>query len=99
MQSTSPYICFEYTGGEPTINLDVIKFMVEYAKEKNKYEKKIVEHSVVTNMTYMNEEIATIFVDNDIWVCTSLDGPAENHNWNRTRCKRVLLLMKMSSNG
>jgi uncharacterized protein len=84
MQSTSPYICFEYTGGEPTINLEVIKFMVEYAKEKNKYEKKVVEHSVVTNMTYMNEEIAQYLVDNDIWVCTSLDGPSEIHNWNRT---------------
>ena len=84
MQSTSPYICFEYTGGEPTINLDVIKFMVEYAKEKNRYEKKLVEHSVVTNMTYMTEEIAQYLVDNEIWVCTSLDGPAEVHNWNRT---------------
>lgn len=84
MQSTSPYICFEYTGGEPVINLDVIKFMVEYVKEKNRYEKKIVEHSVVTNMTYMTEEIAEYLVENDLWICTSLDGIEEVHNWNRT---------------
>ncbi len=57
MQSTSPYICFEYTGGEPTINMDVIRFIVEYAKEKNQTVKKKIEHSVVTNMTYMNEEL------------------------------------------
>ena len=58
LASTSPYICFEYTGGEPTINMDVIRFMVEYAREKNQGINKIVEHSLVTNMTYMNEENA-----------------------------------------
>ena len=84
LQSTSPYICFEYTGGEPTINMDVIKFMVEYAKEKNRYENKIVEHSIVTNMTYMTEEVAQYLVSNNFWICTSLDGPEEVHNWNRT---------------
>jgi uncharacterized protein len=84
MQSTSPYICFEYTGGEPTINLDAIKFIVEYSKEKNQEAKKVVEHSVVTNMTYMTDEIAQYLVDNEIWVCTSLDGPSIVHNWNRT---------------
>jgi uncharacterized protein len=84
MQSPSPYICFEYTGGEPTINMEAMRFMVSYSKEKNRYEKKRVEHSVVTNMTYMNEENAQFLIDNDIWVCTSLDGPSEVHNWNRT---------------
>ena len=83
LASTSPYICFEYTGGEPTINMDVIRFMVEYAREKNQGINKIVEHSLVTNMTYMNEENAQFLVDNDIWVCTSLDGPEKLHNWNR----------------
>ena len=83
MQSTSPYICFEYTGGEPTVNMDVIRFMVEYSREKNRYENKTVEHSLVTNMTYMNEENAEFLIENDIWVCTSLDGPPEVHDWNR----------------
>ena len=84
LQSPSPYICFEYTGGEPTINLEVIKFMVEYAKEKNRYEKKTIDHSIVTNMTYMTEETAKYLIENNFWICTSLDGPEEIHNWNRT---------------
>lgn len=83
MQSTSPYINFEYTGGEPTVNMPVIKFMVEYAREKNRYENKTVEHSVVTNMTYMTEENANWLIDNGIWVCTSLDGPKAVHDKNR----------------
>jgi uncharacterized protein len=84
MQSPSPYINFEFQGGEPTVNMPVLKFIVEYSREKNKYEKKDLEHSCVTNMTYMTEENAEWLVDNDVLVCTSLDGPEELHNFNRT---------------
>lgn len=84
MQSTSPYINFEFQGGEPTANMPVIKFVVEYSREKNKYEKKQLDHSLVTNMTFMTEETAEWLIDNRVLVCTSLDGPEELHNWNRT---------------
>ena len=84
MQTPSPYVNFEYQGGEPTVNMDVLKFIVEYSREKNKYENKQLEHSVVTNMTYMTEENANWLVDNDVLICTSLDGPEELHNYNRT---------------
>jgi len=84
MQTTSPYVNFEFQGGEPTVNMSVIRFIVEYSREKNKYEKKQLEHSLVTNMTYMTEENAEWLIDNDVMVCTSLDGPEELHNWNRT---------------
>ena len=84
MQSPSPYINFEYQGGEPTVNMEALKFIVEYSREKNKYENKDLEHSVVTNMTYMTEENAEWLIDNNVLVCTSLDGPEELHNYNRT---------------
>jgi uncharacterized protein len=84
MQSPSPYINFEFQGGEPTVNMPAIKFIVEYSREKNKYEKKQLDHSLVTNMTYMTEENAEWLMDNRVLVCTSLDGPEELHNWNRT---------------
>ena len=83
MKSTSPYICFEYTGGEPVVNMPAIKEIIEYSREKNKDNQKIVEHSIVTNMTYMTEEIADYLIENDVWVCTSLDGPRDLHDWNR----------------
>jgi His-Xaa-Ser system radical SAM maturase HxsB len=84
MQSSSPYINFEFQGGEPTVNMPVLKFIVEYAREKNKYENKQLDCSVVSNMTYMTEENADWLIDNDVLVCTSLDGPEELHNYNRT---------------
>ena len=78
-----PYLCFEYQGGEPTVNFDVIKFCVEYSREKNKQERKTLDHSVVTNMTYMNEEHGNWLIDNKILLCTSLDGPEQVHDYNR----------------
>lgn len=83
MQTTSPYVCFEYQGGEPTVNMPVIKFMVAYSREKNRYEKKTLDHSIVTNMSYMTEENAEWLLANGVLVCTSLDGPEDVHNWNR----------------
>ena len=84
MQSSSPYINFEFTGGEPTVNMPAVKFIVEYAREKNREEKKQLDFSMVTNMTWMTEENADWLMDNRVLVCTSLDGPEELHNFNRT---------------
>ncbi|MEZ4226377.1 MAG: His-Xaa-Ser system radical SAM maturase HxsB [Polyangiaceae bacterium] len=84
MQSPSPYINFEFQGGEPTVNMAALRFIVEYSREKNKYENKELAHSLVTNMTHMNEENAEWLIENGVLVCTSLDGPEELHNWNRT---------------
>ena len=83
MQSTSPYINFEFQGGEPTVNFPVIQFVVDYAREKNKYENKLLDMSLVTNMTYMTKENADWLIENGVLICTSLDGPEEIHNWNR----------------
>jgi His-Xaa-Ser system radical SAM maturase HxsB len=83
MRTPSPYLNFEFQGGEPTVNMDVLKFVVEYSREKNKYEKKILDHSLVTNMTYMTKENADWIMDNGVLICTSLDGPENVHNFNR----------------
>jgi His-Xaa-Ser system radical SAM maturase HxsB len=83
MKTPSPYLCFEYQGGEPTVNWEVLKFCVEYSRERNKQERKTLDHSVVTNMTYMNKERADWLIDNNVLVCTSLDGPEHVHNANR----------------
>jgi len=83
MQSPSPYLNFEFQGGEPTLNMPVIEFVVRYSREKNRHEKKDLVHSVVTNLTAMDERTADWLVDNDVLVCTSLDGPEHLHDSNR----------------
>lgn len=83
MQTPSKYVNFEFQGGEPTINFDAIKFIVEYSREKNRHEGKELVHSLVTNLTAMDEDKAEWLIANDVLVCTSLDGPEDLHNWNR----------------
>src|SRR5690606_980804 len=72
-----------FQGGEPTVNLPAIQFIVEYSREKNKAAGKTIDYSLVTNFTYMTEEIAEWLLDNSVLICTSLDGPEHVHNYNR----------------
>lgn len=74
---------FEFQGGEPTVNFPAIEFVVDYAREKNRYEKKDLLFSLVTNMTAMDDAKMEFLIDRGVMVCTSLDGPAELHDHNR----------------
>lgn len=79
----TPVIGFEFQGGEPTANWPVIRFVVDYALEKNRYEKKELLLSLVSNLTLMDEEKMNFLLDKGVMICTSLDGPADLHDKNR----------------
>ena len=49
-------ITIEIQGGEPLINWDKVKFIVDYAKKKNKTAKKKLIISLVSNFTFMSEQ-------------------------------------------
>lgn len=81
LSSPSKHLTFEFQGGEPLMNFPMIKYMVEYAKEK-KGEKNI-HFVVVTNLILLTEEMADFFLEHQIDISTSLDGDEEIHNYNR----------------
>ncbi|MAE42726.1 His-Xaa-Ser system radical SAM maturase HxsB [Candidatus Woesearchaeota archaeon] len=82
-QSPSKGITIEFQGGEPLLNWDVVKQVIEYARGKNKEAKKTLMITIVSNLTKMDEEKMKYLIDNDVIVCTSLDGPKELHDYNR----------------
>lgn len=82
-ESPSPYITIEFQGGEPLVNWDTVKFIVEYARQKNNQAKKALEFTIVSNLTFMDKKILRYLIDRDIHICTSLDGPAIIHNKQR----------------
>lgn len=82
-QTPSPSIKIEFQGGEPLLNLKIIRFIVRYAKEKNRSYKKKIEFTIVTNLTLMNNKIMDYLIKEGFSICTSLDGPKELHNKNR----------------
>lgn len=81
--TSNDFITIEFQGGEPLVNWPAVKFIVEYAKKKNKKAGKTLFITLVTNLSLLTEERYRFLVKNRIIFCTSLDGPEELHNQNR----------------
>jgi len=79
-QTPSKGLTIEFQGGEPLLNWGVVKYIIKYARKRTGKDLRI---SFVTNMTEMDNEKMNFLIDNDIGVCTSLDGPKELHDHNR----------------
>lgn len=82
-ESPSKNITIEFQGGEPLLNYEVIKFIVNYAKAKNEIAKKELNFALVSNLVYMTDEILDFIIKNNIGLCTSVDGHKAIHNVNR----------------
>ena len=78
--SPSINIGIEFQGGEPMLNWDVLKFVVDYAVEKNRRHECNLMLNLVTNMSLMDDEKLDFLVSRKVGLCTSLDGPKELHN-------------------
>lgn len=68
-----------FYGGEPFVNYEVMKDVVNYAKSKNS---KIL-FSLVTNATLINDNILEFLKSNNISIGISIDGPKEINDSNR----------------
>ncbi len=79
----NPYITIEFQGGEPLTNWPVVKFIVEYAREKEKESDKKIEFALVSNLTLLTKKKLDFLFKNEVKFSTSLDGPEKIHNKNR----------------
>ena len=69
-----------FFGGEPLLNFEVIKAVVERAKEK-KYS---IAPGITTNLTLLTDEMMEYFDENEIQLLVSIDGTKEIHDRNRS---------------
>lgn len=81
LSSPENAITFEFQGGEPLLNFETLKFIVEYANRTKKG--KIVHFTLVDNGQSMTEEKLKFLVINDVSICFSIDGPDFVHDKNR----------------
>lgn len=81
LQSPVHRITFEFQGGEPLINFDVIKHIILYSEERAN--DKEIDYSVVTNTLLVDDEMISFFKEHSVSVSTSLDGDKYTHNGNR----------------
>lgn len=81
LQAPARFLTFEFQGGEPLMNFKTLQYIVEYTKEQ-KTDKQI-EFSLVSNLMLLDQEKLKFLIENNVSVCTSLDGDEELHNRNR----------------
>lgn len=83
MQSPTHKLTFEFQGGEPLLNFDVMAKMIAYSKELNLKYKKDIEYTIVTNLIALTDDKLQFLINNNVSICTSLDGCKLVHNHNR----------------
>ena len=81
LQSPDKYLCFEFQGGEPLLNFEVIRHIVNYTEERKGYHE--IRYNIVTNLTAITDEILDFLLEYNFDISTSLDGPEYVHNKNR----------------
>ncbi len=82
-QSTSPSVTIEFQGGEPLVNFEVVKHIIERATAKAAESGKVLEFTMVSNLALMDEEKLAYLLDHRVQICTSIDGPKDLHDKQR----------------
>lgn len=85
LQTPVRRMTFEFQGGEPLTNFDVIKHIVQYSQQQ--CNDKEIEYCIVTNTLLLTEEMITFLRNNGISISTSLDGNEIVHDNNRKTVK------------
>jgi len=83
LQVPAHSVTCEFQGGEGLLNFPLVQEIVEYASERNLAIGKKITFVVCTNLSTLTDHHLDYFRDHDIYVSTSLDGPAFLHDKNR----------------
>lgn len=79
LSQTQQYVSFVWHGGEPLLRS--IDFYKRVVKLQNRFKRdKIIENSIQTNGTLLNDEWCKFFKENNWLVGISIDGPKEFHD-------------------
>lgn len=73
-----------FFGGEPLLNMELIRFIVDYAHQKAREKGIRIDFAMTTNGTLLNDETIGFLRNNNIGVTISIDGFESAHD--RFRC-------------
>jgi His-Xaa-Ser system radical SAM maturase HxsB len=83
--SPSPNLTMEFQGGEPSLEIDLIRHGIETAEEINKEKNRKLTYVLCTNCRKLSDDMLELCKQYNILISTSLDGPSYIHNKNRGR--------------
>lgn len=72
-----------FYGGEPLMQIPLIKFCVQYARSLPWQNPEALSFNMTTNATLLDDETIRFLVDNKFSVLVSLNGPMEDHDAHR----------------
>ncbi len=75
----------DFFGGEPLMNFDVIREIINYARKREKEAGKNIRFTITTNALLLNEENKKYINENMSNVVLSIDGRPEVNDYMRTR--------------
>jgi uncharacterized protein len=84
-RSPNPAIKIEFQGGEPLLNFSLIRYVVEQAEARNRTEGRALQFVITTTLALLTPEVLDFCGEHQIFLSSSLDGPADLHNHNRPR--------------
>lgn len=84
-RSPAPRLKIELQGGEPLLHFERVRQIVEGARKRAACEEREVEIVVTSNLAMLDDTMLAFFRDHDVFLSTSLDGPAALHDANRPR--------------
>lgn len=70
-----------FYGGEPLLQFELIKRIIDYVKEK--FPGRKIRYNITVNGTLLTEEVADFLAENNFSLTISIDGPKEIHDANR----------------
>lgn len=73
----------DFFGGEPLVNMPVVKYVTEYVRQKEKETGKQFKLTLTTNGMLLNDANIKYLNDNNISLVLSLDGRREVHDFMR----------------
>jgi His-Xaa-Ser system radical SAM maturase HxsB len=83
--SPSPAIKIEFQGGEPLLNFEMVRLIVDEAQRLNDRARKALSFVIATNLALLDDPVLEFCREHSVYLSTSLDGPADLHNANRPR--------------
>jgi uncharacterized protein len=84
-RSPSHNIKIEFQGGEPLLNFALIEEVVVEAERRNAVERRNLGFVIATNLALLDDRVIEFCREHDVYISTSLDGPADLHDKNRPR--------------
>lgn len=70
----------DFFGGEPLLNMETVRQVVAYARQRERETGRIFKLTLTTNATVLNDDVIRFLNDNDISLVLSLDGRRQVHD-------------------